>query len=442
MRVNKAAVDTRPRTHEGGVGVGFTPAEQLRRAILTCLLFENNFYESGVTIVDRIKALVPDVDPEYVAALARAARSEYKLRHAPLLLAREMLRHPLRFRVDVADLIEDVIQRADEPAELLSIYWADGRKPLAGALKRGLAGALTKFDAYQVAKWKGDDKTVKFRDVLFLTHAKPRDDEQAAVWKALVDGTLASPDTWEVALSAGKDKRETFERLLQERKLGYMALLRNLRNMEQAGVDRALVHAELVRGAANSRALPFRFLAAARHVPAWEMMIDEAMQLAVLTLPKLPGRTLLLVDVSGSMSSALSAKSDLNRLDAAKALAILLRGVCEDVDVFTFNQNAHRIPPRTGMALADAIGHPGGGTYLEVALRDTAGKYDRTIVVTDEQAADNVGAPHGKGYMLDVAGHQNGVGYGAWTRISGFSEAVVSFIAATEDAPVAASTED
>lgn len=429
-----------PRTHQGGAGVAFSPADELRRAVMCCLLWERNFYESGEAIVDRIKRLVATVDPQITASLARAARNDFKLRHVPLMLARELLRHPSAEHVD--HLIYDVIQRADEPAELLSMYWADKKDaPLSAALKRGLARAVTKFDRYQVAKWQGSDKAVKFRDVLFMTHAKPKDNEQADIWKHLIDGTLPSPDTWEVALSAGADKKATFERLMRERKLGYMALLRNLRNMAGEGVDRDLVRKELLDGAVRSRALPFRFIAAARACPVWEPMIDEAMQLATTGLPKLKGRTALLVDKSGSMGSKL-AHGDLIRLDAAKALAILLRGVCENVDIYAFNASLHAVPARTGMALADAIGPAGGSTMLGLALRGLPQGYDRTIVITDEQAADSVGAPQGKGYMLDVAGHQNGVGYGHWTRVSGFSEAIVSYIAATEGQALTEAAED
>ena len=132
--------------------------------------------------------------------------------------------------------------------ELLAIYWADAlgpqqqrkRQPVSAQIKKGLARAVTKFDAYQLAKYDRDG-AVRIRDVLFLVHAKPKDDTQAALWKQVADRSLPAPDTWEVALSGGADKRETFERLVRDRKLGYLALLRNLRNMDQAGVDETLV---------------------------------------------------------------------------------------------------------------------------------------------------------------------------------------------------------
>lgn len=218
-------------THEGARASHIKPIDELRRTVLACLLWENSFYESGEDVAARIKRLVPQCEPQDVADLAIEARDKQRLRHVPLLLVRELARYPSRFRV--ASTLAHVIQRADELAEFLALYWKDGRKPLAKQVKLGLGWAFRKFDEYQLAKYNRDD-AIKLRDVLFMVHAKPKDDEQAALWKRLVDGQLATPDTWEVALSGGADKREAFERLISEGKLGYMALLRNLRNMHQA----------------------------------------------------------------------------------------------------------------------------------------------------------------------------------------------------------------
>src|SRR5436190_15957583 len=234
-------------TREGARAKRFTPEMELKRALMNCLLWENQFYEDGVAIADRIKALVPKVAPERVAALAIEAREVMKLRHAPLLVVREMARHE-KHRVLVADTLAQMIQRPDEMTELLAIYWADAlgpmqqrkRQPVSAQIKKGLAKALTKFDAYQLAKYDRDGP-VRIKDVLFLVHAKPKDATQEKVWKELVDGTLAAPDTWEVGLSAGADKRETFERLIAEKKLGGLALLRNLRLMQNAKVPRATI---------------------------------------------------------------------------------------------------------------------------------------------------------------------------------------------------------
>src|SRR5271169_3509332 len=233
-RLNLLNLNFGPRTHEGAPGRNVSTELQLRRSVLACLLWESQFYEDGVEIAGRIAELVPKVAAEKVAALAVEGREKMKLRHAPLLLVREMARHATH-RGLVAETLVRVIQRADELTEFVAIYWAEGRRPLSAQVKKGLAAAFTTFDEYALAKYDRAS-AVRLRDVLFLTHAKPRDNAQAALWKRLIAGELATPDTWEVALSSGGDKREHWERLLSESKLGALALLRNLRNMKAADV--------------------------------------------------------------------------------------------------------------------------------------------------------------------------------------------------------------
>lgn len=433
MRTNLAVKPV--YTQEGAKASHISPIEELRRTVMACLLWEDGFYESGEAVADRIKRLVPLCNPLDVAQLAIDARDKQRLRHAPLFLVRELARYPSRFQI--ADTLAHVIQRADELAEFLAMYWKDGKKPLAKQVKKGLAKAFLKFDEYALAKYNRD-ASVKLRDVLFMCHAKPDTDERAALWKRLVDGQLVTPDTWEVALSGGADKKEAFTRLLQENKLGYMALLRNLRNMQEVKVDESLVFAALQSGAAKSKALPFRYVAAARAVPAWEPHLDSAMQVAMQGLQKLDGRTIVLVDVSCSMDAKLSSRSDLNRIDAASALAVLVRGLSDSCRVLTFSNQVVEVAPRLGVALIDAIrtSQAHAGTHFGGAMKAINAQldYDRIIVITDEQSADPVGAPKGKGYIINVATEKHGVGYGDWTHISGFSESVVQFIHATEAA--------
>src|SRR5437763_557924 len=143
-----------------------------------------------------------------------------------------------------------------------------------------------------------------------------------------VAGSLTTPDTWEVALSSGADKREAWERLPRERKLGGLALLRNLRNVREVGVDEALV-VSAIRSMNTARVLPFRFLAAARYAPKWEEALEQAMLKCVAETEKLPVKTIVLVDVSGSMTPLLSLRSEMQRTDAAYVLALLLSEIAE-----------------------------------------------------------------------------------------------------------------
>ena len=427
-------------SHEGTRAKRFTPELELKRALMNCLLWEDQFYEDGVAIAERIKTLVPLVAPARVAALAIDAREIMKLRHAPLLVVREMARHE-KHRVLVADTLYRVIQRPDEMTELLAIYWADAlgpqqqrkRQPVSAQIKKGLARALTKFDAYQLAKYDRDG-AVRIRDVLFLVHAKPTDADQAKVWKELVDGELNSPDTWEVSLSSGKDKRETFERLIAENRLGGLALLRNLRLMQKAEVPRKTI-ADAIEAMRTDRVLPYRFITAARYAPDFEPELESAMLKSIKGYVRLPGRTRLLVDVSGSMFHPLSAQSEMTRVEAACGLAILAREVCDEVEIFTFSQDVVKVAPRRGFALRDAIvnSQPHGSTFLGKAVTAIDRKGDRMIVFTDEQSHDQVSDPRGRGTMVNVAAYQHGVGHGAWTRVHGFSEAVIAWIAASEE---------
>ena len=425
------------RTHEGAVAQKVDAKRELRRTVMTCLLWEDTFYEKGSDIAERIANLVTENKPEDVAALACEAREAMQLRHAPLFMVRELARRK-GAGPQVAEALERVIQRADELGEFVALYWKDKKQPLSAGAKRGLARAFPKFDAYQLAKYNRDAE-VKLRDVLFLCHARPKDAEQAAVWKKLVENTLEPPDTWEVALSAGKDKRENFERLLRKGKLGGLAVLRNLRLMLASGVEPKLIRERLDKGVA--RALPFRFVTAARHAPKLEDAIERAMLKGIAGLEKLAGSTGLVVDVSGSMEGKLSKKGETTRMDAAAGLAILLRDKAEEFCIATFSDTCVELAARRGFALRDAIvgSQAHSGTHLKRALENLRLKSDwreleRVIVITDEQSHDGIlptWTP--RAYVVNVAPYKLGVSYGnGWTHVDGWSERIVDYIAAVE----------
>jgi 60 kDa SS-A/Ro ribonucleoprotein len=203
--------------------------------------------------------------------------------------------------------------------------------------------------------------------------------------------------------------------------------------MKDAGVDEeAVTHA--LSAMKTERVLPFRFLAAARYAPQWEEALEQAMYRSVAGREKLAGRTVLLIDTSGSMDAPLARRSEMLRMDAACGLAVLLREVCDAVEVYSFSDKLVRVPSRRGFALRDAIvsSQPHAGTQLGHALSRLREACDRIIVITDEQSHDRVPAPHGRGYVINVASARNGVGYGAWTHIDGWSEAVVDYIRSLE----------
>lgn len=435
MKTNVPVKRTPVVTHEGGRALHTNAEQQLRRSVMACLLWEDTFYESGEDISKRIADLVPAVKPEKVAAMAIEAREQMKLRHVPLFLVREMARHTSH-RPFVAETLERVIQRADELAEFLAMYWSDGKQSVAHSVRRGLSEAFYKFDEYALAKYdrKG---SVTLRDVLRVIHPVPRDEAQSALWKRAVAGELETPDTWEVELSRsdGVSKQDKWTRLLVEKKLGALALLRNLRNMEKAGVRRDTI-VQAIHEMSVYRVLPFRFIAAAKHAPHLEAALEEKFFECAGEFV-MPGKTVILVDVSGSMFGMnLSAKSDMERVDAACGVAMVGREMCEEVEVYTFSNRLVAVPNRRGFALADALikSQFHGGTELAKAmlmLNDMT-NYDRIIVITDEQTHDGNTDPRGKGYLINVASYKNGVGYGKWTTISGFSESVFRYIVESE----------
>src|SRR5271157_5161307 len=461
-------VKTPVYTAEGGKAVNTGAYESLRRLLNACMLWEDNFYSDGKSVSDVMRELVREVPAAKVADLAIKAREEQKLRHAPLLIVYEMTLASKAHRELVGETLARVIQRPDEITEFVAIYYklGGGKRPLSKQVKKGLAAAFNKFSEYQLAKYNRD-KDIKLRDVMFLVHGKPKDKETGLMFAKLVNKDrlpkatkfakfnvantyralnkdfkgLETPDTWEVALSSGADKKATWERLVQEDKLGGLAVIRNLRNMQEAGVSDAVIKKAL--GQMNAeRVLPFRFIAAAKWAPKFESHLESAMFKCLEGHEKLAGKTVLLVDVSGSMDVAISRKSDLQRVDAAAALAMLLRETCEDVVIYTFSEREALVPTRRGFALAECVkgSQSHGGTYLGRSAAAVAVKEadaDRVIVITDEQAHDTVGNPFrktgAKSYLINVANERNGVGYkNGWKHIDGWSESCIDYIVAEE----------
>lgn len=462
MRKNSVAEKKSPvYTHEGAKAYRGSAEQELRRSVMACMLWEDSFYESGENIATRIAGLVKQVKPEKVASLAIEARTSMKLRHVPLLLVAEMSKLETHRHL-VADTAYEVIQRADELAEILAIYNHDktGKIKFPHSLRKGVARAFTKFNEYQLAKYNQDNK-IKLRDVLFLVHAKPSVRGQKALWTRLINGELKTPDTWEVAVSAVKGDSEktkkVWTRLLEEEKLGALALIRNLRNMEQAGVSPALVKKSLA-DADTTRVLPFRFVSAAKAAPKFESELDSLLIKTAQQTPKLSGKTVLIIDVSGSMYGAgnISKRSDITRLEAAGAIAAIARESCEEVSIYATagddGTRVHRtalVPARHGMALVEKFTSRGfvnelggGGIFLKQVLDYVYAKEktaDRIIVFTDEHDCDlkcnpaTANAFGKKNYLINVSVEKNGIGYKPnWIHIDGFSEAVLQYIVASE----------
>lgn len=268
--------------HEGALAWRMTPEWELYTTVVTTMGVEDKFYEGGEERVRRIADLVRKVEPEFVAQLAVYTREEMHLRSVPLLLLVELANCHQGDSL-VSKAVGRTIQRADEITELLMCYlWRTGKKDLSGLscqLRKGLAEAFNKFDEYQFAKYNRKNRKVTLRDALALVHPKPKDDRQADIFRKIKSDTLETPVTWETELSAvgqrhfdskeekEEAKREVWRKLVQSRRIGYMATLRNLRNMLGLGMDEETMqmvcdyisNPEAVR---KSKQLPFRFLSA------------------------------------------------------------------------------------------------------------------------------------------------------------------------------------
>jgi 60 kDa SS-A/Ro ribonucleoprotein len=454
--------NTKSSSFEDGVklagGFGLVAAKQdatalLRRAVLTCLLGEDLAYESGESVKDNIRALIPQVNPSAVAELALEARNKQKLRHVPLFMLAEMCQHP-QTKGLVGNLLPQVIQRADELAEFLAIYWANGKRPIAKQAKLGLAEAFNNFNEYQFAKYDRSE-SVRLRDVMFLVHPKPKDSTQEELFVKIANKKLDTPDTWEVAYSAAKsseEKRDIWIRLISEHKLGALAFIRNLRNM--IGVD---VPDDVIRNGLReinpSRLLPLNILTAGKNAPAYVRDLEDLFFRSFEQAEKLPGKTILIVDVSGSMTSSISSKSTNTRLDVAYALAVLATELCEDVRIYAtagndFNRihNTDIVPAYRGFGLVGALETKqrqlgGGGIFTRQCLeyiKEREHGADRIIVFSDSQDCDRVKkvpVPFGStNYIVDVSAHKRGINYaGVWTaEIAGWSENFFDFILASE----------
>lgn len=432
MKTNRAVKEAPIFTHEGGKAVKTNAEALLRRSVMSCLLWEKEFYEDGVEISKRIADLVKVVKPEVVAQIAVDCRHLMKLRHIPLFLTREMCRHP-EHRKHVRSTLVQVIQRADELTEFLAMYWKDGKEFLCHQARKGLRDSFAKFEEYHFAKYD-QDNAVKLRDVMFQVHPNPTGTKgRKALYKRIAQRELKTPDTWEVNLSDGQDKKTTWLRLLKAEKLGGLALLRNLKNMREAGIEQKKIE-KAISELNVGRLLPINFITAAKHNPSLEQYLESKFMECFSPESRMKGSTVILVDVSGSMDGKLSMRSELTRLDVACSLAIIGREMFQDLRIVTFSDRFTEVPARHGFGLRDAIitSQSHGSTYLGQAVKGVMEmiKPKRLIVITDEQSHDTV--PQIEGYMINVASARNGVGYRKWVHIDGWSDKVLNYIQSYE----------
>ena len=355
---NKTAVTN----YEGGKAYTLTPELELYSAVATAGL-SDTFYEKGSVRLERIVELMKKNDPDFVAKLAVYARTKMYMRSVPMVLAVELAKQNSGNTV-VSKTVSRVVQRADEITELLAYYQLTNERQgtkklnrLSKQVQKGLAEAFNRFDEYQFSKYNRPAE-VTLRDALFLVHPKAKNEEQQALFNKIAAKDLAVAYTWETELSAlgqqefvnNKAKamavRAKWEELIDSGKIGYMALMRNLRNIIEAEVawEKMKKVCDLIadeNAVAKSKQLPFRFLAAYREVKLlkseYASMVLNALEDAVVASAKnISGfnqntRVLIACDVSGSMQKPVSAKSKVQLFDIGLMLGMLMQSKCTRV---------------------------------------------------------------------------------------------------------------
>lgn len=444
--------------HQGSPAYTLSPKLELYSAVVTASL-SDKFYEKGGERINRIVELIWQSDPEFVAKLAVYTREKMYLRSVPLVLTVELAKYSNGNNL-VGKLTERVVQRADEISELLAYYQLSNQRKgmkklnkLSKQMQKGLSGAFNKFDEYQFAKYNRD-ATVKLRDALFLVHPKPKNDEQQALFNKIAGNTLNTPYTWETRLSAiGQAKygsarereqafRSAWEGLIESGKMGYMATLRNLRNILEATVSPkhiALVCEQLTdpKQVAASKQLPFRFLSAYRELQKVQSgatgLILEALETAVLqSAGNIRGfgsetKVVIACDVSGSMQRTVSAKSTVQNFDIGLMLGMLLQSQCSNVITGMFGDKWKTIAvPRTQvlrnvMEFHRREGEVGYSTNGYLVVQDLINRnviVDKIFMFTDCQLWNTTGshiaqvwtqykqiAPNCRLYLFDLAGY-------------------------------------
>lgn len=433
----------------GGRAFNMGAEQELAHAVLSSFL-DNKFYESGSDRLARLIALCKKVSPEYLSALAYFARKECHMRTTPVVLLGELAKNHKGNSL-VWKSIERTIERVDDMTELAAYF--EGKLP--SQVKRGLRRAVLKFNRYALSKYKGSDKAVKLVDLFNLVHPNPKfaTNEQKQAWKDLLMGKLSSYDeTWEAVISASKDKQHDWEKLVFEDKLGYMAMLRNLNNLIKNDVSKEtidlvakrLVDPEKVR---KSKQLPFRFATAYNTVDGNVKLkdaISEACDIALDNIDMLPGKTLIALDCSGSMSSGVDSSFGKGSLFAA---ALFKKS--EEVEFIMYSTQLYKANFSRRTPLLDVVNGltaNGGGTQTSLVFDYCVLEhkvFDRIIIISDNQSwiDDTQGnkniymkmAPESHIFCIDIEGYGTKDITGQNTHyISGWSDNVLQFIKFTE----------
>ena len=459
----KFNLNTSRRTvnHEGHAAYSMDDKTLLVTMVLTSFINEKKFYGDNTSLMKQTVKRMIDQDAEFVSKLAVFARREFNMRSVAHVLT-AYLAHESKGKEYVRKTVKGIVLRGDDVTEIMSFYLSEFGKPVPNSLKKGINDVLVTFDEYTLAKYKGEGKTVSMRDVLRITRPTPKDAEQSAMFKRCIDGELAVPVTWETELSANGNNRETWTRLIASNKVGYMALLRNLRNIVQASPDnirKVYARLEDPEAVRRSRQLPFRYLSAYKSLSGIAGskvfdVLENAAEASVANMPKLRGTTVIAIDTSGSMGCSISHDSSVRCSEIAALLGIIANKICENAVVYRFNFEISplAVSHRSGILhSAMTYASASGGTYMELPFRKMLSdgiKADRVIIVSDNECnspfrgtvqhyADEYRRQSGRNvwvHAIDIMGYGTQQFAGPKTNIiAGWSEKVFEFISMAEE---------
>lgn len=375
----------------GGKAYSQSPELELVSILLTSFA-NDQYYKSAGETFQTLKDLIQKCDKRFVAQAAIYARTQFGMRSITHVAASELARHVSGAKW-AKRFYTAVVHRPDDITEILSYHKQKNGK-LTNAMKKGLAGAFDKFDKYQLAKYRGEGKGFKLVDAANILHPKPVEKNKEAL-EMLMLGKLRSFDTWETELSAtgGNEtlKKEAWEKLIREKKIGYFALLRNLRNIIEQSPDvlpAALVLLTDESAIQKSLVLPFRYSTAYDEIQKVEnpplakltmAAINRAVDIAVKNVPVFDGDTLVVLDVSGSM---MGKPAQIGALFAS----VLIKS--NDADFMTFSDDAQyrnvNIADST-LTIAGGLRFASGGTNFPAIFQKAKRKYDRVIILSDMQ---------------------------------------------------------
>jgi len=435
--------------YEGQGAYRMTPKFELYTLVCTST-FSDKFYTTNKSELDRLRDILSKLSPyndqPFICKLAVYARENMHLRTIPLVLIVEAMKANFYIPWEV---ITRVIQRADEIYELLGYYaMANDRKgtkrlnKLANQLKKGVANAFYKFDEYQFAKYNRP-VSPSLRDALFLTHPVPKAGFKR-LFKKIADDSLETPYTWETQLSERGNTKEVWDELIASKKLGYMATLRNLRNMLSVDADMgpALNYISNREAVLRSKQLPFRFLSAYREVrraqPTFQTSatlnaIEQAAKYSADNIPFLDDKILIASDCSGSMGAQISPRSSLMYADIGMLLGHMVHykspksiyGLFSNDFIPCTPANTNILEAMEANREKCVMGATNGHKIFEWLIR-TGNQPDRVMVFTDMQIWDSEGwwingphtysmrdmwyrykqiVPHAKMYLFDLAGY-------------------------------------